>query len=232
MSEGLLKVAGIKHLPLFPLPLVALPNEFVPLHIFEERYRQMLKDVERERNVFGVTFFDPETSFIDKPATGTVGCAMEIRQSETLPDGRSNILTLGLVRYKLIDYVDSGTSYLQGAVEFFEDTKEASGTVEPLADEVFSLFERMAKAAFKMGGGRGKLPEIQRADPESLSFLITAAFNFDNDKKYSLLEITSTSERLTQLKSILAQTVVQMEESAEIQTVSRSNGYSKKRIDI
>lgn len=232
MSEGLLKVAGIKHLPLFPLPLVALPNEFVPLHIFEERYRQMLKDVERERNVFGVTFFDPETSFIDKPATGTVGCAMEIRQSETLPDGRSNILTLGLVRYKLIDYVDSGTSYLQGDVEFFEDTKEASDTVEPLADEVFSLFERMAKAAFKMGGGRGKLPEIQRADPESLSFLITAAFNFDNDKKYSLLEITSTSERLTQLKSILAQTVVQMEESAEIQTVSRSNGHSKKRIDI
>lgn len=232
MSEGLLKVAGIKHLPLFPLPLVALPNEFVPLHIFEERYRQMLKDVERERNVFGVTFFDPETSFIDKPATGTVGCAMEIRQSETLPDGRSNILTLGLVRYKLIDYVDSGTSYLQGDVEFFEDTKEASDTVEPLADEVFSLFERMAKAAFKMGGGRGKLPEIQRADPESLSFLITAAFNFDNDKKYSLLEITSTSERLTQLKSILAQTVVQMEESAEIQTASRSNGHSKKRIDI
>lgn len=232
MSEGLLKVAGITHLPLFPLPLVALPNEFVPLHIFEERYRQMLKDVERERNVFGVTFFDPETSFIDKPATGTVGCAMEIRQSETLPDGRSNILTLGLVRYKLIDYVDSGTSYLQGDVEFFEDTKEASDTVESLADEVFSLFERMAKAAFKMGGGRGKLPEIQRADPESLSFLITAAFNFDNDKKYSLLEITSTSERLTQLKSILAQTVVQMEESAEIQTVSRSNGYSKKRIDI
>lgn len=232
MSEGLLKVAGIKHLPLFPLPLVALPNEFVPLHIFEERYRQMLKDVERERNVFGVTFFDPETSFIDKPATGTVGCAMEIRQSETLPDGRSNILTLGLVRYKLIDYVDRGTSYLQGDVEFFEDTKEASDTVEPLADEVFSLFERMAKAAFKMGGGRGKLPEIQRADPESLSFLITAAFNFDNDKKYSLLEITSTSERLTQLKSILAQTVVQMEESAEIQTASRSNGHSKKRIDI
>lgn len=232
MSEGLLKVAGIKHLPLFPLPLVALPNEFVPLHIFEERYRQMLKDVERERNVFGVTFFDPETSFTDKPATGTVGCAMEIRQSETLPDGRSNILTLGLVRYKLIDYVDNGTTYLQGDVEFFEDTKEASDTVEPLADEVFSLFERMAKAAFKMGGGRGKLPEIQRADPESLSFLITAAFNFDNDKKYSLLEITSTSERLTQLKSILAQTVVQMEESAEIQNVSRSNGHSKKRIDI
>jgi Lon protease-like protein len=232
MSEALQKVAGLKHLPIFPLPLVALPNEFLPLHIFEERYQQMLKDVERERNIFGVSFFDPETSFIDKPATGTVGCAVEIRQSETLPDGRSNILTLGLVRYKLIDYVDSGEPYFVGDVEFFEDAAEDASVVEPLADEVFSLFERMAKAAFKMGGGRGRLPEIQRADPESLSFLITAAFNFDNEKKYALLEMTSTSERLTQLKTILAQTVVQMEESADIQTVARTNGHSKKKIDL
>lgn len=232
MSEALQKVAGLKHLPLFPLPLVALPNEFLPLHIFEDRYQKMLKDVELDRNIFGVTFFDPDTSFIDKPATDTIGCAVEIRQSETLPDGRSNILTLGLVRYKLIDYVDSGEPYFVGDVEFFEDETEDATVVEPLADEVFDLFERMAKAAFKMGGGRGRFPEIQRADPESLSFLITAAFNFDNTKKYSLLEIASTSKRLNELKSILDQTVLQMEESADIQTISRTNGHSKKKIDI
>lgn len=232
MSEALKKVAGLKHLPLFPLPLVALPNEFLPLHIFEERYRQMLKDVEHERKIFGITFFDPETSFIDKPATDTVGCAMEIRQSETLHDGRSNILTLGLVRYKLHGYVESDAPYFVGDVEFFEDAQEDIKAVEPLADEVFDLFERMAKAAFKMGGGRGKLPEIQRSDPESLSFLITAAFNFDNEKKYALLEMNSTSKRLTQLKEILIQTVGQMEESADIQTISRTNGHSNKKIDI
>ena len=232
MSEALEKVAGLEVLPLFPLPLVALPNEFLPLHIFEERYRQMLKDVERTRNIFGISFFDPETSFIDKPATGTVGCAVEIRQSETLPDGRSNILTLGLVRYRLVDYVDSDDLYFVGNVEFFEDEKEDTSTVDSLADEVFTLFERMAKAAFKIGGGRGRLPEIQRSDPESLSFLITAAFNFDNEKKYSLLEMTSTIKRLTQLKTILAQTVVQMEESADIQSVARTNGHSTKKIDL
>lgn len=232
MSEALQKVAGIKHLPLFPLPLVALPNEFLPLHIFEERYRQMLKDVELERNIFGVSFLDPETSFIDKPALQTVGCAVEIRQSETMPDGRSNILTLGIVRYKLIDYVESGEPYFVGDVEFFEDAPEDFNVVEPLADEVFDLFERMAKAAFKMGGGRGRLPEITRSDPESLSFLITAAFNFDNEKKYALLEMNSTSQRLTQLKEILVQTVGQMEESSDIQTVSRTNGHSTKKIDL
>ena len=232
MSEALDKVAGITRLPIFPLPLVMLPNELLPLHIFEDRYRQMLKDVEQKGNFFGVTLFEPQGSFIEKPATETVGCVAEIREAETLPDGRSNILTLGVIRYRLLDYVDAGEPYLVGEVEFFEDEKESASELEPLADNVFGLFERMAKAAFKMSGNRGSFPEIQRAGPEALSFLITAAFNFENEKKYHLLEITSTLERLSDLKEVLDHAVGQMEESAEIQTVSRTNGHSKKKIDL
>ena len=101
-----------------------------------------------------------------------------------------------------------------------------------MSDEVFTLFQRMAKAAFKMSGNRGSLPEIQRADPEALSFLITAAFNFENDKKYRLLEMTSTLERLQELKEVLDAAVIRIEESAEIQAVSRSNGHSKTKIDF
>ncbi len=232
MSDNLNKVSGLNHLPIFPLPLVMLPNELLPLHIFEERYRQMLRDVEKQRNVFGVTLFEPVDSFIERPPLGAVGCAAEVREAEMLDDGRSNILTLGLVRYRLIDYVDSGTEYLVGDVEFFEDEPDDSGEVEFVAGEVFSLFERLAKAAFKMGGSRGRLPEIQPADPEALSFLVTAAFNFDNERKYSFLEMTSTAERLLELKNVLDQAVGQIEESAEIQTVSRTNGHSKKKLDI
>lgn len=232
MTRPIDKVSGIKHLPIFPLPLVMLPNELLPLHIFEEKYRKMLRDVEKEQKVFGVTLFEPQETFVDRPAVGTVGCVAEIRESETLPDGRSNILTLGLVRYRIIEYVDAGEPYLIGDVEYFDDEKEDAAELEPLADEVFVLFERMAKAAFKMGGNRGQLPEIQRTDPESLSFLITAAFNFENEKKYSLLEMTSTSKRLNDLKAILDQAVVRMEESADIQAVSRTNGHSKKKLDL
>ncbi len=232
MSEALKKVAGIRHLPIFPLPLVMLPNELLPLHIFEDRYRQMLKDVENERKLFGVTLFEPQESFIEKPTTGTVGCVAEIRESQTLPDGRSNILTFGLIRFRLLDYVDAGEPYLVGEVEFFEDEKANKKKLGPLSDEVFRLFERMAKAAFKMSGNRGQLPEIQRADPEALSFLITAAFNFENDKKYRLLEMTSTPERLRELKEVLDSAVIRIEESAEIQAVSRSNGHSTKKIDL
>lgn len=232
MSEASQKVAGVKHLPIFPLPLVVLPNELLPLHIFEDRYRQMLRDVEREGNFFGVTLFEPQESFIEKPGLGTVGCVAEIKESETLPDGRSNVLTLGIIRYQLIDYIDSGEPYLVGDVEFFEDEKEDFGEIDPLADEVFHLFERMAKAAFKMSGNRGRVPEIQRADPEALSFLITAAFNFDNEKKYRLLEMTSTTDRLLELKEVLDHAVVQIEEGAEIQAVSRTNGHSTKKINL
>ena len=232
MSEALDKVSGIRHLPIFPLPLVMLPNELLPLHIFEDRYRQMLKDVEEAGKFFGVTWFEPTEAFLEKPATGTVGCVAEIRESETLPDGRSNILTLGIIRYRLVDYVDTGEPYFVGDIEFFEDEKGDAGEIDPLADEVFSLFERMAKAAFKMSGNRGRLPEIQRTDAEALSFLITAAFNFENDKKYRLLEMTSTADRLNDLKIVLDRAVEQIETSADIQTVSRSNGHSTKKLDL
>src|ERR1043166_4749847 len=223
MSEALDKVAGIRHLPIFPLPLVMLPNELLPLHIFEDRYRKMLKDVEAEKKMFGIMLFDPQESFVDKPATGTVGCVAEVREVETLADGRSNIMTFGLLRYRLVDYVDAGEPYLVGDVEFFEDESESAKKLKPLSDKVFDLFQRMAKAAFKMSGGRGQLPEIQRADPEALSFLITAAFNFENEKKYQLLEMTSTRKRLKELKSVLDTAVVRIEESAEVQAISKLN---------
>jgi Lon protease-like protein len=232
MSEALDKVRGITHLPIFPLPLVMLPNELLPLHIFEDRYRQMLTDIEHEGKFFGVTLFEPQGAFVEKPPTGAVGCVAEIREAETLPDGRSNILTLGIVRYRLVDYVDAGEPYLVAEVEFFEDEKENAAELEPLADSVFNLFERMAKAAFKMSGNRGSFPEIQRTDPEALSFLITAAFNFENQKKYHLIEMTSTLERLHDLKEVLDHAVGQMEESADIQSVSRTNGHSRKKIDL
>jgi Lon protease-like protein len=232
MSEALEKVAGIKHLPVFPLPLVLLPNELLPLHIFEPRYRRMIKDVEQDRHFFGVSFFDPETSATDKPAIGTIGCVAEVRDVQTLPDGRSNILTIGVVRYRLLDYVEAGEDYLIGDLDFFEDQPHDSATLQPLTDEVYELFERVAKAAFKISGSRGTFPEIPRAEPEKLSFLITAAFNLDIEMKSAMLEITSTEERLEKIHDMLTQAVDKMEETAEIQDVAKSNGHSDKKIDL
>lgn len=232
MSEAQEKVSGIKHLPLFPLPLVLLPNELLPLHIFEPRYRQMLKDVALDKNMFGVSFFNPQETFVEKPALGTIGCVAEVREVQALPDERSNVVTTGLIRYHLIDYVDAGEPYLVGDVEFFEDVAEDENKLNPLADEVFALFRRIAQAAHKLGGERGTFPEVQQTNPESLSFLVTAAFNLEPDLKYKLLETRSTIERLERLRQILNQTVDQMEESAEIHKIARTNGHSNKKINL
>jgi Lon protease-like protein len=232
MSEAFEKVLGIRHLPIFPLPLVLLPNELLPLHIFEERYRKMLTDVEADRHLFGITLFNPSEDFIEKPETGTVGCVAEVREMQTLPDGRSNILTIGLIRYHLNEYIEAGEPYLVGDVEFFEDEAEDAAVLNPLADEVFILFKRIARAAHKLSGERGTFPDIPQADPEQLSFLVTAAFNLEPNMKYRMIETRSTIERLTRLREILIQAVDKMEDSAEISKIAKTNGHSKKKIDI
>ena len=232
MSDALEKVSGIRHLPLFPLPLVLLPNEFLPLHIFEPRYRQMLNDIALEKNMFGVSYFNPTEEFVQKPPTGSVGCVAEVRDVQTMPDGRSNVVTVGVVRYHLIDYIDDGAPYLVGDVEFFEDEAEDETILNPLADEVFALFRRVALAAHKLSGERGAFPDVQQTEPQALSFLVTAAFNLEPDLKYQLLETRSTIERMERLKEILVQTVDKMEDSAEIHKIAKTNGHSKKKLDI
>ena len=232
MSEASEKIAGIEHLPIFPLPLVLMPYELLPLHIFEPRYRQMLKDIELRRNLFGVSFFEQQSNFDEKPKPGSIGCVAEVRQAQTLPDERSNIVTFGLIRYRLVDYVEIGTPYFSAEVQFFEDDPEEKEILDPIADEVFELFERVAKAAFKLSGNRGRFPEVPRADPEQLSFLVAAAFNLDNEVKAQFIEMTSTSDRLTRLKAILEQAVDQMESNADIVSVAQKNGHSKKPINL
>jgi ATP-dependent Lon protease len=232
MSDASEKVLGIKQLPIFPLPVVLMPSELLPLHIFEEKYRQMLKDVELQKNLFGLSYFDPQETFAERPAPGTVGCVAEINDVQMLPDGRSNILTMGIIRYRITDYVQTDAPYLVAEVEFFEDEKEEGARLNELSDEVFSLFKRVAKAAHKISGQRGEFPDIPQAEPEQLSFLISSAFNLENDLKYRMLETRSTTERLENMRDILKNAVKQIEDSAEIHKISQTNGHSKKKINL
>ena len=83
-----------------------------------------------------------------------------------------------------------------------------------------------------MSGNRGSFPEIPKAAPEQLSFLVTAAFSLDNDVKYKLIELTSTSERLTKLRGILVQAVDKMESNAETIKAAQMNGHSENKIEL
>ena len=232
MSDAAERVLGVNYLPIFPLPIVLFPNELLPLHIFEPRYRQMLKDVQLGNNLFGISFFDSQESVSDEPGKGSIGCVAEVRDVQELEDGRSNILTIGIIRYVIENYVDRETPYLLAEVSYFEDFEEDEEVLKPLANEVFTLFKRIAAAAHELTGQHGKLPEIPQAEPQMLSFLVATAFNLPIEIKQNLLKSRSTTERLNKLREILVQAVEQAETNASINKVAKTNGHSKKKIDL
>src|SRR5918998_4394184 len=147
MSEALERVRGIRELPLFPLPIVLFPGVPMPLHIFEPRYRQMLSDIRVGDSLFGLSYFDEEISEQEEaPPLDHLGCVAEVTEMQSLPDGRSNIVVLGLIRYRVEAYVDKGEPYLVGRVAFFEDEAEDEQTLADRTQEVVSLFMRVARS--------------------------------------------------------------------------------------
>ena len=232
MSEASDKVQGLSDLPLFPLPVVLFPGVPLPLHIFEPRYRQMLLDIRVSNNLFALAYFDSTLSTNEVPPAGSVGCVAEVTETQTLPDGRSNILTLGVIRYRIESYVDRGDPYLVAQVSFFEDDEEDESLLASPAKEVADTFTRIAQAVRTINDERATLPDISDTEPQRLSFLVAAAMEIDAEVKQELLELRSTSERLERLRSMLVIAVKGYEERARIHELAKGNGHGGKKVDF
>ncbi len=232
MSERSKDLEGILQLPVFPLPVMLLPEENLPLHIFEPRYRVMIADALSADRLFGINFLDAELTSSERPDIGSIGCVAEIRDVTVLPDERSNIMTKGLLRYRIAEYIENDKPYLIARVECFEDPQENKDAATDIAEEVFVLFDRIARAAFKLSGDRRQYETVSQDDPEKLSFLVMAAFNIDNKLKYELLKTTETSDRLKRLHDILVSVAPSIEQHSQLIESSQKNGHSKKDIDL
>lgn len=232
MSEALEKVRGITELPLFPLALVLFPGAPLPLHIFEPRYRQMLEDIRAGNNMFGLSYFDASSSDLATPPAGHVGCVAEVTEVQPLADGRSNILTVGVIRYQIESYLERGDPYLLAKVSFFEDEDESSGKIANYAETVSGLFMRIARAIRTINDERANLPDITNTDPQKLSFLVAAAMETETDVKQELLELRSTAERLRRLSDMLERAVKHYEVRARIHEVAKGNGHGGSKIDM
>src|SRR5437660_6018932 len=232
MSEASEKVIGVRDLPIFPLSLVLFPGVPLPLHIFDQRYRQMLNDIRVSNNLFGISYFDVSTSQQEVPAAGHIGCVAEVSEIQTLPDGRSNILTVGVIRYRIEEYVERGDPYLVARVSFFEDEEDDNELLRNSSREVAETFTRIARAVRTINDERASLPDISDTEPQQLSFLVAAAMEVDTDLKQELLEMRSTSERLRRLRDMLARAVTSYEERARIHEMAKGNGHSGRKIEI
>lgn len=232
MSEASERVGDQSELPLFPLSVVLFPGTPRPLHIFEPRYRRMLDDIDTRGNLFGISYFDSGISTLDVPPEGHVGCVAEVKEKQTLPDGRSNIMTVGLIRYRVESYVDSDAPYLVGKVSYFEDEAEDEELLTNRAREVSELFLRIANAVRTINDERTTLPQLPETEPEQLSYLVAAAMEIDLDVKQELLELRHTSERLERLSNLLSKAVSGYEERARSHVIARHNGHSHKKLNL
>ena len=232
MSEALDKVRGVRELPLFPLPVVLFPGMPMPLHIFEPRYRKMLDDIRAGDNLFGLSYFDAAASEKEIPLAGHIGCVAEVTEAQGLPDGRSNLLTVGVIRYRAEAYIERGDPYLVVRPDFFEDDEEDDASLTASSRDVATMFMRVANSIRVINDERGNLPDISDTEPQKLSFLVAAALEIEIETKQELLELRSTAERLSRLRDVLARVVKGYEERARLHGIAKGNGHGGKKIEI
>ena len=194
---------AVRELPLFPLPDVVLfPQEVLPLHIFEPRYRMLLRTVMAGDQRFGVVRWDPQTQ-----AMASVGCCAEILHCQTQDDDHSNIVTMGQQRFRVLEIVREAP-FRVGLVSWIEDEPEASHEeLEVLASDVGQALRDVVELTGKLIGKPASLPSDLPDLPRELSFWIGAHLGGPvADHQQALLEITDTSERLRQEYELLDQT--------------------------
>lgn len=185
-------------LPLFPLPVVLLPNAPMPLHIFELRYREMLEDCLESDRRFGLVYHDWDRQGPFLSEEGRIGCVAEISEHRELSDGRSLIVVTGVERFRIVDGIESESTYFEGLVTPYRDATE-------LPDELLASRRRQSIELFHhvldtLRERPDHLPELQ-PDQET-SFLLAQTIGVDPTWHQQLLELRDERARLTELDRV------------------------------
>ncbi len=194
--------------PLFPLRIVVLPSEVVPLHIFEERYKTMIGECLDEDREFGIVWVSDEGL---KP----VGCTVAITELlERMDDGRMNILTRGLAPFRLVRRIED-LVYPAGDIELLEDDdgEPEAGVGDEARERYAELVERVTDS---------------RPDPDELAamsaYAMAATVEFPLEAKQKLLELRSEDERLQAVGELLTAAMKRLDYVERASERARSNG--------
>lgn len=198
----------VQDFPLFPLGVVALPHEMVPLHIFEERFKTMMEECLLGQSEFGIVWLADD-------GLRPVGCACEITEVlERMEDGRLNLLTRGTRPFRIVEREDR-LPYPAGTVEFLADREEeVDGAVAALARETYAeLVERATD---------------NRPEPLELAkmtaYAMAATVDFGLDAKQGLLDLRSETARLRLVTRLFRAAMKRLDFVSHAQARARSNG--------
>ncbi len=194
---------------LFPLDLVLLPGEQRPLHIFEERYKELIGECLEEGTEFGLVLADEEGL---RPI-GTRAAVVEVLQE--FDDGRMDVVIEGRQRFRVID-VSEHRAFATAEVDEVDDQAGEAPDGDDVTRAV-EAFRHVVEAA---------QVEVDEVNPDAgdLSFQIGARIDLGNEVKQSLLELTSERERLTQLEPLLRRAADSVRVDREVRERAAGNG--------
>ena len=197
-------------LSLFPLQLVVFPRVQVPLHIFEERYKELIGEVIANHSEFGIVR-------AKDAGIASTGCTVSVEKVLTrYPDGRMDILTRGARRFEILA-LDQEKSYLRGEVEFFNDEDDEPVSRE-LKDEALTGYRALLESGESRSYGDAELDDPQ------LSFQLGQAIQ-DMDFQGLLLRDRSEVSRLRQLAEFLKSYVPRVKLTSKMKELAPKNGF-------
>ncbi len=199
----------VDEIGLFPLDLVLLPGEQRPLHVFEERYKELIGECLEDDVEFGLVLADDDGL---RPV-GTRAAVVEVLQE--FDDGRLDVVIEGRQRFRLVELTE-GRSFATAEIDDVDDELEE----DPSGDEVAKAVE-----AFRHVVEAAQV-EVDEVDPAAggLSFQIGARIDLGNEIKQSLLELTSERERLTHLEPLLRNAAESVRVDREVRERASGNG--------
>ena len=198
---------SVRELPLFPLPDVVLfPQEVLPLHIFESRYRIMLQSVLETDSMFGVIKLDPNTKNMAK-----IGCCAQVIKHHTGEDGRSTIITLGQQRFQVLEIIRSTPFYSAMVSWISDDNVDNFQKLDSLKDSVTEALGDVINLTSKLTNTKKTLPDKLPENPVDLSFWIGAHLGGPvAEEQQRLLEERNTYTRLQREYDMLDHTRKQL----------------------
>ncbi|HXA41860.1 MAG TPA: LON peptidase substrate-binding domain-containing protein [Candidatus Solibacter sp.] len=179
-------------LPLFLLRTVLFPHMPMSLHVFEDRYQEMMRDSLDAGTSFGVVAIREGKEVDGDAVPRGVGTLARIVHVERLPDGRMNLLITGASRFRVVRRVD-GKAYAQAEVEYLPE--ESEGVSERLVVALQNSFNRYLGALRQVARGYAEVPDLP-SDPEALAYLVATTLETSLEARQQLLEATDAKDRI------------------------------------
>lgn len=202
-------------IPLFPLSMVLFPNMLQQLFIFEDRYKEMINTCLMEESEFGLLFFNEKESQLCN-----VGCTARVTQVlKQYENGEMDILIEGNRRFHVLDLIQRN-AYYEASVEFFDDDEDE--VPDTLLNQVLKAYQEVIRLQTR---GVGAIKGI--FDPVHFSFVIASTIDLDLPDKQTILELTSTTERMRKLETSLAHTLKTLQGLRAFERHAGTNGHSR-----